>query len=376
MRIQDFFEMIPEIPILNIIRYLELQGWHRRLNFPNEKLIVFDGPLDMNREEIQAVIPANESFKDYRDRVAGLIYSLSEIEERPVELILKDMINPNVDRLQVRVISEMSKDGTLPLTYAANLVNSLKDFLVAAACAEENPQPFYHRATKTSFDYINSCRFGQTNIGSFIINIESLIPTVVEEQLSLLHKEDFEHFNRRVIKRVQKGLGYVKDSIKENEITLITNYETGFNANMCEALLSLGHEKVNFDLEYSVDWSIGIPKPTDVPDKVKIGHPDFVYLENAARVLRGTNEVIKKTIKGKILKLAVLGAIQSDAFGKITVCTKQDNKNINFTILLNSKHYKIACNAHRDNAEICAVGLVEKIKNKWEMTNPETFVRL
>src|SRR5690606_20327439 len=99
---------------------------------------------------------------DYGIRVKELIESLSILEDRPYEDIISDIINPSVDRLQVRVVSSLSKDGTLPLGYASKLISGLKDLLVAAACVEENPLPFYKRATQNAYNYADNCRFGQT----------------------------------------------------------------------------------------------------------------------------------------------------------------------------------------------------------------------
>lgn len=374
----NFLDDYSEIGLPNITRYLKLQGWEKRKDFPSEKLLVFDGPEDVFGDRIQAVIPADEKLKDYPIRIKELVYTLSNIENRSIKDILTDISNPNVDRLHIRVLSDFSKDGTLPFTYAAKLVNGLKDLLVAAACVEENPQPFYRRATKVGLNYADNCRFGQTKVGSFIITIESLVPSYTQLSLPIQEKENgIEHFNRRVIKRIQRGIGLVDRSVKEGDISPIVNdFKSGLNANMCEALLELKMDQLDIDLEYSVSWSVGIPKPNDVPEKVIIKKTGFDYLENAAKILRNSDESIKRGIIGKVVRLSALD-LDDDAESNdnrlITVKTEVHDKTIRVNVPLNVEEYKLACDAHRDNKDIKVEGIIERIGTKWQLMRPENF---
>jgi hypothetical protein len=375
----NFIDDYSTISIPSIIRYLKLQGWDKRSDFPTDKLIVFDGPQDMYGDRIQAVIPANARYKDYPLRVKELVYSLSEIENRPIKNILADISNPNIDRLNVRVLSDFSKDGTLPFSYAAKLVNGLKDFLVAAACVEENPQPFYRRATRVGFNYADNCRFGQTKVGSFIITIESLVPSYTQLSLPIRDIErETEHFNRRVIKRIQRGIGLVEKSVSEGDITPIVNdFKSGLNANMCEALLGLKIDQYDIDLEYSVNWSMSIPKPNDVPDKVKIEKIGFDYLASAAKVLRDSDESVKRKIVGKVVKLSAFDLEEDDEGDSnnrlVTVKTEIHDKQIKVNVPLNIIEYKLACDAHRDIKDVQVEGMLERVGNQWQLMAPENF---
>ncbi|MEK5257588.1 hypothetical protein NST74_29515 [Paenibacillus sp. FSL F4-0125] len=375
----NFSDDYSTISIPSIVRYLKLQGWDKRNDFPSDKQIVFDGPEDMYGDRIQAVIPANTRFKDYPVRVKELIYSLSEIENRPMKNVLADISNPSIDRLQVRVLSDFSRDGTLPFSYAAKLINGLKDLLIAAACVEENPQPFYRRATKVGINYADNCRFGQTKAGSFIITIESLVPSYT--QLSLPMRElppETEHFNRRVIKRIQRGIGLVEKSVNEGDISpIIDDFKSGLNANMCEALLGLKIDQSDIDLEYSVNWSMSIPRPDDIPDRVKIEKVGFDYLESAAKVLRDSGESVKREIIGKVIKLSAFDLEEDDEGDSnnrlVTIKTEIHEKQIKVNVPLNITEYKLACDAHRDIKDVQVEGMLERVGNQWQLMAPENF---
>lgn len=348
------------------------------MKFPNEKLIVFDGPIDISGERIQAVIPSEQSFRDYFIRIKELILSLSEIEEREVDEVLSDILNPNVDRLKIRVLSDIAKSGSLPFSYAAKLVKGLRDFLVAAACVEENPQPFYRRATKVGMDYANDCRFGQTQFGSFIVTIESMVPSPTQLTLPLDSEIPAnEHFNRRVVKRIQRGIGQLQSSLSAGDISPIVNeYKVGLNANMCEALLELKGENVGIDLEYSVDWSINLPKPNNIPNVVKVTSEGFDYLESAAKYLRDEDESVEKEIVGNVTKLS-FSDIDNDEndYGDrvITIRTDTPDKVINVIVPLNLNDYKLACDAHKDMKKVSVIGMLERVGNKWRLMSPDGF---
>ncbi|MFT8318826.1 MAG: hypothetical protein ABF651_11240 [Sporolactobacillus sp.] len=364
----------------NISRYLRIKGWKKRDNFPQDHLIVFDGPNDVNGDPVQIVFPSKSQYKDYQVRIQELIHGLSEIEERPKNEIVQEILNPNVDRLEVRVISGMAKLGTLPFSYAATLINGLRDFLIAAACVEENPKPFYRRATKIGLDYANNCRFGQTKVGSFIVTIESGVDISANQQLELPlseKKTGNDPFNRRVVKRIQRGLGELEHSVNEENIDFIVkNYKTGLNANMCEALLGLQVGQSDVDLEYSVNWSKGLPKPSDIPGRIRIGSSGFEYLESAAKILRDSDESVKKEISGRIIKLSA-SALEDDDVNSgdstITIQTMINEKMIIVKVPLERTDYKSACDAHRDSKEVSIVGTLERVNNHWQLMAPEQF---
>lgn len=373
------FDKFLNISPQNVSRYLRLKGWEKR-NYPDERLIVFEGPEDINGDKIEAVIPSDIKFIDYHQRVRELVSSLSEIEDRNIEDIIQDIINPSVDRLQVRVLSDIAKLGTLPFSYAAKLINGLKDFLIAAACVEENPQPFYRRATKVGLDYADNCRFGQTKYGSFIITIESLVPTTSYSQLQLPlddNPTENDHFNRRVIKRIQRGLGHLETSVKEADLSpIIEEYKSGLNANMCEALLNLKLEQIDIELEYKVDWSMSLPSPIGIPNKVTIEKVGFEYLDGAAKVLRNTDESIKKEIIGKVIKLSA-SDLEEDDEGSgnriVTIKTEIHDKTIRVNVPLTLNEYKMACDAHKEMRNVRIIGMIERVGNQWQLMAPEDF---
>ena len=67
-------------------------------------------------------IPASEEFDDFYPIVNNVIELLQKKEARPANEIIKDIPTTFIDRLEIRVISEITEDGKIPLEYAADCV--------------------------------------------------------------------------------------------------------------------------------------------------------------------------------------------------------------------------------------------------------------
>jgi len=76
------------------------------------------------------------------------------------------------DRMEFRIISSLSQDGKLPLDYATDCIEGLKELILYSACAEQNAQPICFRATNAAKEYLESFKLVQTEVGSFVINID------------------------------------------------------------------------------------------------------------------------------------------------------------------------------------------------------------
>ena len=120
--------------------------------------------------------------------------------------------------------------------YGANIVEGIKRLILATIFNEENPQPYFFRVSKNSHEKLFRYKLAQTNIGSYIFNIE--IDSDTNEQLIINDNGEVEILSeeRRVIRRIQNGIS----NIKENDIEILSEngYKKGLNANMCDALLN------------------------------------------------------------------------------------------------------------------------------------------
>lgn len=142
--------------------------------------------------------------------------------------------------MEIRVISEITEDGKIPLEYAADCVEGLKELILYSVCAEQSARPICYRATEYAKSLLNKFKLAQTEKGSFILNVDIQVVDENNEQTVLDGCEydvptPFEH---KVIERIGTAIGQV-DAIVQNQCQLSetaeTAFEDGITANMCDA---------------------------------------------------------------------------------------------------------------------------------------------
>ena len=150
-------------------RYLQLNGWTRNYDFANHNMMVY---TSRNNSPKTIAIPASEEFDDFYSIVSNVIELLQKKENRPANEIIKDITTTFIDRLEIRVISEITEDGKIPLEYAADCVEGLKELILYSVCAEQSARPICYRATEYAKSLLNKFKLAQTEKGSFILNVD------------------------------------------------------------------------------------------------------------------------------------------------------------------------------------------------------------
>jgi hypothetical protein len=338
-------------------------------------LLVFDGPLDAGGQPIKAIFPARRDLFDFQLRLQELVNNLGVIEHRdPVE-IAQDMLAPNVDRLRIRVMAEIAQAGTLPLLYATQLLGALKDLIVAAACTEDDPQPFYRKASAVGTELANQMRFGQTERGSFVALIESHV--TVPGQAILPGTPVPEPFSRRVIARVMRGVAKLEQALFTGNLQpLNDSFRDGLNANMCEAILAMKPNLAEPQFEYRASWAPILPAP-QLPTLVRLERRTLEFIESTARTLRNAQESVERPIEGKVVKLSSLDPtdeleeLADDR--QVTIRFDLDGRAQNALVPLIYADYSRACDAHRDGKSIRITGRLERTAKQWRLSGAHGF---
>ncbi len=368
------------IELNKVIRYLLQNGWQHNKEFQNKKLYVFykffndDRKTDRNTT---IVLPAKETYADYESRLNDALEALSILENRDISEIVNDVITPNRDKLEMRIVSKFSEDGTIPLSYASKLIQGLRNLIVSAAYTEENPRPFFRKPSFRARKYGESFKLGQTKIGSYVVNIES----------NSLENEDMEiyigesaltaaPFSRRIIQRIHQSMIQVKKFNQPNyqlENYLKDGYLVGLNANICESLLALYNEDESIKLETKIKYSMYFPPQIqDLPDCISLNKEDYHIIKMIAEAFREQEQEIM-SIEGKISKLSTREDLESSAYGVITIDYMEDNSKRSVRVELDEDQYKIACDAHKMGKNIQVVGVLDFSKKSWEIVDLQKF---
>ena len=364
----------------DLIAYLRLTGW-TRVKKEHPSLIEFRGPHDLC-----VVVPTRNDFIDTPLRMAEAIHLLSQIEEQPPDAVIQSILYTDRDVIRQRILRPTSSLQTLSLESASRIVQGLRNLIAYAACVEEDPKPYFPKATKMGRRYVEQCRFGHTFAGSFGFSIEVPVPT----SGGLPGIEQVAPFERRVVERVARGFSIIKDGILGGNVeSLVKQYEAGFNANMYEVMLSLAEPLEDMEYEFSVSWSPhwSVPSELKHTSPVRFGVKAQQYFETAAKELRKADESREQTIRGKVIQLRSESGGGDDFDDDSDTSEGEDRtitvlwhdptgRQLRIRVPLGVNDYRRACDAHRDGLQVAVTGRIEKIGKFWQLMRPHDFHEL
>ncbi|MBY0201779.1 hypothetical protein J2T16_001685 [Paenibacillus intestini] len=362
------------IKLNSLTNYLLSRNWTWNKVFPNKKLKVFNKFVDEHSDPLTIVIPSNETFQDYIPRVQSVVETLAAFEGVSKEQVIRDITSMDIDKLEIRVVSTFAEDGSIPLSYASNLIDGLKNLIVSAAYSEENPKRSFKRPSQKALSYSDSFKLGQTAVGSYVVTVESgpLLDDHVEMVIDN-HVARTEPFSRRVMRRIHKAMHQIESFNKENyKLSDLINegYNDGLNANICEALLSLYFKEKPVKLESRINysWIVEVEGET-LPDLIILDNDDYHSIKVIAEALRN-EEPESLVIEGTISRLSISSGSQ---YGIINVSATYENKKHSVKIALEEEDYKLACDAHKNNKRVRVTGKMDSSGRTWEIIDLEGF---
>lgn len=149
----------------------------------------------------QIQIPLASDTSDFGEAMLDFAQRLQSIEERSIEQILEDLIEPNSDVLRERVISSATENGAIPLDESISMLEGARKALLATACSMLEPRLHHPRMSRQAAQqFVKSCLIGQTERGSFILKMICPLYSLDAQASFLMDGE--EPFARKVTRSV------------------------------------------------------------------------------------------------------------------------------------------------------------------------------
>ncbi len=361
----------------SIEKYLLFTGWIRDDTFRNPRMWVFKNKHD---PEFTIAVPASEKSTDFYPRVYSLIQTLSTINEKSEQEIIDSLKSAYTDRLQFRIITKESQGGKIPLDYAARCLEGLKDLVLYAACAEENAKPVCARTYNSAKRSLERFQFGQTQIGSFIINIDVQVADEENEQLYIIdaHVPPEEPPEHKIIKRIGTAITQI-DNVANRQVKvgdLIEDaYKDGITANMCDALAKLKPEKAeDVTIETSVYYAEALTQTVEPPKVYTLDNAHFLFIDEISKRYKDCTLIEDVTLEGTIKMLSKSNSNDGDEEGNtVRLLTKIDGQMRSITLHLSPDKHMLACNAYRDDNEVRVSGTIDKSGKYWFFTEVNEF---
>ena len=365
--------------------YLHSQGW-------TETEIIEDRAaywLKRNDEgeEFEALVPQKASLGDYTLRVAQLLQTLSIVESRSESEIYTDIQNTQTDTIRLRFISSVFDSGTVPLAEATQMIESVRELTLAAACAAVTPRAVYaKRKPQEAMDFLKKVRLGQTERGSFILSLHAAVPpryrlsereqTVLDlGDAGLADAERDEPFGRRVTLTLARGLraalhATLRAQSKGDFAPFEEAVAQGVSANLCDALADLGLETSTQTISIEFQWSPTRALLRPAPRTVELQTDHFIALRDAARQFREIEPLKAYEVYGYVIRL---DRKEGELAGQITLSDYSENKPRRVRILLEDADYQTALRANGDGLLVQCAGELTREGVSYLLKNPRSF---
>lgn len=345
---------------LDIAMYLFSKGWEEFDNIPN-KLSYWKW------QDNFLLLPYNSGSDEYALCVLDILKSLEQIENRSQVEIFKDIQTSTSDIVRIRANAPEAAEGSIPIEMGVELVKQAKEMVLAAACSEINPLPYYpSNKPRQAVAYLNNVKMGQTEQGSYVLPIISKLPLNRLGQTTLIADDPYE---RRVIKNLVQALNEVKFAATISESTgsmevFRDSVRNGVSANLCEAIVGItSFENTYRDLELKISWSHKLPVKDDVPTGVFLQAQLMPIIEKASTYLKEFSPREDFIVHGPVLRLEKL---KESELGKVTLVTTIDGESRYVWLELPERDYHLAIQAHDKNIIVKTKGtLVKEGKFYW-----------
>lgn len=365
----NFMDLTEKISPLAFAKYLKDMGWEQ---FPSKRQYIKIFQYEKNDDFFQVVIPTEKKLNDYKEAMYKAVVTVAEVENKSVEQVLLYLLNPNTDILKIRLEKKDVEAGNILFDDAIRMYENAKRLLAATALDILHPKKYHQgRMDDCVLKFLSSCRFGQTEIGSYVVSVVCPFAELDEnedyKQLSIFSDEEqcANSLTRQVTSRVMKNISFIKNQIDNGEMDklILQDEDKIISANFYEALGGLNLDSNGADVEFIAEWS-PIVKNTDcVKNRILLTHDYYQPIETTIERLK--DETNKSTrIIGRIKKLESSPDVQKRKIGKITVVYLDENdKRKTVTVNLNKNEYDKAIKAHERGFHVEIVGEISCGRN-------------
>jgi len=319
----------------------------------------------------EVVVPLSNA-KDFRQRICETLAAIASFEQRDIPDVLSDVKHLFSNVINVRVVHSDTKDGTIPINDGVLLISKAKDLLSAAAqSVYARKRHFAGAAPKEARAYLDTLLLGQTEIGSYIVNViaPSQVSLVVEQTTA-----EPVHLAQVITSNLVAGLeALVRASTTYQEQGDLKAFDdavlSGASSNLCDALLGFSGEKHNRSFEITVAAATG-PLFHDAPRKFEFDGRHVEVLEKVSSYHKDDYVLPGRVLTGHITKLS---RAKGETAGTITLDSTLGDFGRKIKVALTGDDYHLAVVAHDAGLMVRVQGDVHIKSKTAELLNPKKF---
>lgn len=375
----NFMDLTEKISPLAFAKYLKDTGWEQ---FKSKRAYIKIFQYEKNDDFFQVIVPTEKKLSDYKEAMYKAVETVAVAENKSVEQVMLYLLNPNTDILKIRLEKSTVEAGNILVDDAIRMYENAKKLLAATALDILHPKKYHQgRMDECVLKFLSNCRFGQTEIGSYVVSVVCPFAELDEnedyKQLSIFSdgEQCANSLTRQVTSRVMENISFIKNQIDTGELDklILQDNDKIISANFYEALGGLNLDSDGADVEFIAEWSPIVKNTGCAKDRILLTHDYYQPIETTIGKLKEETNKSTKII-GKIKKLESSPDVQKRKIGKITVVYLDENdKPKTVTANLNKNEYDKAIKAHERGCHIEIIGEVSSGKRSF-MSSCESFV--
>ncbi len=342
-----------EISIHELTQYLESTDWIKDGSI-GKKATIWHRPEE-EYSDFEIIQPIDSNIKGYLNKLSEVIESISDFEDKTTLTILEELQTFCTDLVKVRVIHQDVENGTIPLNDGVLLIGKSKELMVASVLSTFNKKKYFSGSRSSDVqNYLSQLRLGQTEVGSFVVNL--LCP--INKSIALQDDADITSLTRSITTNLSKSLDAINVAVKRyKRDSNIFHFEeavtAGVSANLCDALIGLSGSSKLRNFEISIALARVEPDKQNVSIHHSFNSEHVSVLEAASEYYKG-NYVMDSFIASGLVNQ--MKHSKDEDFGEISIRTPVHNVEKNITVQLTLDDYWSAVHAHESGSYVSCTG--------------------
>jgi hypothetical protein len=281
-----------------------------------------------------------------------------------------------VDIVRLAIEGSSTRDGRIPVEAGRRVYEAARDLLLAAACSVIDPRPvFAKRKPEEAMSLLGRARFGQTEVGSFVLTMECSFAPRLQQTLVADDGDPDAPFERKTYVRLARALHAALDASRESVASgkiepFRARTNDGVSANVCDAIAEVLEATSAEVLRASFSFAPRRPLASAIPRAIAFSADTSAILREAAARLRDEASYPATDIVGTVVKLDS----QDPASGGDAVLRADvDGRMRHIRVSLDPEPYQIAIRAYSDRSLVRCTGDLAREGRSWVLRNPRDF---
>lgn len=350
-------QQIDRIDMQMLCQYLLKRNWQPLYDLVGGKVKQFIYP---DSEDV-IYIPLFKDFSDYYDVITESLKTLSVVEKSSIQAVYNNLVNPSSDLLRWRIADDITSRGEISFNAMQANIDYIKE-LLSATCVDILSPITYHKKVQTQavVKQMDTYKFGQTEIGSYILNI--ICPLGYYQHTLFDPTAEELPLSRKINLRIFENIDVIQQSIKENSSLVDEKVAAGnISVNFLNALTRLYEENTNAEVNISASWNVDVPNL--IPNPIAAIKLEPRYIDKvtciAEKYLPKAEQNVTKAYYGKITNIAGAAEVESRDKLMISVAAIGDEgqKIIVKVELDNAQYSQLVTEAFNQGADVRVEGV-------------------